>query len=247
MDPTEATRVAKQHEYISKGLGFLVHPTIEKDLANRKTIKIASVSHNIQLPGSDGEDKSTKLRCSQPVHFELKDILCQDGTLDNHQGQFDIVSVQVLHASVPTEQWDTAVKNLIALLHPGGWLQWTDWDPLTPRIAAINPAASDVALRDVLTRYVDCLKAKKVGTTYRISNSMRSHGLEDDDSDMYPLNPEVEFTRNILTGVINFLQEFGDLSEAETEGFRTKVGEEIEIGKPLLWYDLWCHIGRKPL
>ncbi|KAF2171749.1 hypothetical protein M409DRAFT_17984 [Zasmidium cellare ATCC 36951] len=250
MDVTEeAARVAKQHEYISKGLGFVLHPTIEHDLGSRKEhIKIANVSGAYDFPGAEDTDVAAKLTYSHPIHFDFKDIISPDSSiLKEHQGQFDIVAVRLLHASLSTGEWEQTIKGLMALLRPGGWLQWTDWDPLTPRIAAINPAASDKALRDVLTRYVDLLKAKKIGTTYRIPTSMTNLGLEEDDSDMYPLNPEVEFTRNITTGVINFLQDFGGLSAAETEDIRAKVGEEIDVGKPLLWYDLWCHIGRKPM
>ncbi|KAK4503046.1 hypothetical protein PRZ48_006473 [Zasmidium cellare] len=242
MDPSEATRLAKQHEYISRGLGFDLHPTIEQDLAKSTSdVKIANVS--------EGFEKSfTKLTHSVLVDASFKEITSQDsGVLEKYRGQFDVVAVRLLHTSLPTEEWEKTVDGLIALLRPGGWLQWTDWDPLTPRIAAINPAASDKALRDVLTRYVDLLKAQKVGLTYRIPTSMRNRGLEEVDSDMYPLNPEVEFTKNITTGVINYLQQSGDLSEADAEDVRAKVGEEIEVGKPLLWYDLWCHIGRKPL
>lgn len=248
MESTERARLAQQHQYISKGLGFVLHPTIERDLLTRKAdVAIASVSEEFQLPGTDDEQTSGQLTYKRPVHFSFQDISSHGDTPSEHQGQFDIVAVRLLHSSLPHDRWETALRKLISLLRPGGWLQWTDWDPLTPRIAAINPAASDAALRDVLIRYIDLMKVQKVGTTYRISNSMSSCGLEDADSDIYPLIPEVQFTRNITTGVINALQQIGELSEPEAEDVRAKTNGEIEAGNPLLWYDLWCHIARKPL
>lgn len=247
MDPTEQARLAQQHQYISTGLGFVVHPTIARDLSKRKEdVSIANVSKEFQLPGVGDEDSSAELKYNQPVNFTFQDITSQEGTLRKHEGQFDIVAVRVLHTALPHDTWDVAIRNLISLLRPGGWLQWTDWDPPTPRIAAINPAASDFALRNLLARYVDCLKANKVGTTYRIPTSMRNYGLEDDDSDMYPLAPEVELTRNVTTGTIKYLQRSGNLNDAEAGEVQEKVDQEIEIGKPLLWVDLWSHIAKKP-
>ena len=131
------------------------------------------------------------------------------------------------------------------LVEPGGYIQWVDFDPLTARIAAFRPQASDAVLRDVFHRFTDTLRARKVGSTYRIPNTMVANGLEVIDSDMYPLSPKVEFTQILGKEAVAILQESGNVTIEGGETMRRELMEEVEAGGSLVWYDLWCHIGRK--
>jgi hypothetical protein len=89
------------------------------------------------------------------------------------------------------------------------------------------------------------LSARQAGTTYRIESTFKNEGLVEIDSDMYPIEPEVEFTRNVVEGVVRELEEWGVIAKDEAERLRTEVGEEVVRGGVLIWWDLWCHIGRK--
>lgn len=83
---------------------------------------------------------------------------------------------------------------------------------------------------------------REVGSTYRIPKALRKEaGFERDvDSDIYPIAPDLGFTRVVVGGILEELRNNGG------EGIdEAKIEEEIEESGPLVWYDLWCHIGRK--
>lgn len=63
---------------------------------------------------------------------------------------------------------------------------------------------------------------------------------------MYPLNPEVSLSRSVANTAIRSLEKSGALSHEEAKDLIPKLDEEITKDSPLLWYDLWCHIARKP-
>ncbi|KAK4624224.1 hypothetical protein CLAFUW4_05409 [Fulvia fulva] len=240
----EATRIAEQHEYITSGLGFLIHPVIEHHIKDCEgPIRIADVSEGLQFP-SDNDFRWPKCPI-EVTRISIRDVIKPDG-LHESAGTFHVVAVRLAHLSIGNTHWNTAIHNLTSLLRPGGWIQWTDWDPRTARIAGVKPGAEDKALRDLLQRYSDFLKEKQVGTTYRISSSLTDTGLGQEDSDMYPLPPDVGLTRNIAHGALRQLETAESVGSEEVERLRKEVDDEIEAGGSLIWYDLWCHIARKP-
>lgn len=64
--------------------------------------------------------------------------------------------------------------------------------------------------------------------------------------DLYTLNPEVSLSRSVSNDALRSLQKSGALDQDEARTLHTQLEEEIDKGNPLLWYDLWCHIARKP-
>ncbi|KAF2165677.1 hypothetical protein M409DRAFT_23967 [Zasmidium cellare ATCC 36951] len=165
-----------------------------------------------------------------------------------HKGRFDVVAVRLLHSVLGQEDWDIVMSNIIALLRPGGWIQWADFDPLTPGIAAIKFESQDAAvIRSVLVRYVDNMKTKAIGDMHRIPSTFASRGLESVETDFYSQTEELEFTKVVVAGFIESLQEADEMSEMDARDMRVKVNHEIEGCRPVLKYDLWCHLAQKPL
>ncbi|EME45709.1 hypothetical protein DOTSEDRAFT_71415 [Dothistroma septosporum NZE10] len=240
----EATRLAEQHEFITSGLGFLIHPVIEHHINDYEApVRIADISQGLQFPpNNDPRLPRCKL---ETVRMSIKDVVHPDG-VQEYAGMFHVVAVRLAHLIIGNRDWNTAVDNLISLLRPGGWIQWTDWDPRTARIAGVKPGAEDKALRNLLEKYSDVLKEKQVGTTYRISSSFTEAGLVEEDSDMYPLPPDSGLTSNIAHGALRQLETVGSVGSGEIQQLIRGVDKEIEAGNSLIWYDLWCHIARKP-
>ncbi|KAM3416496.1 hypothetical protein BST61_g8087 [Cercospora zeina] len=241
---SEESQLSEQHGFITSGLGYHIHPTIVRALTedtkqSPRDIRIADISRGDQF---SGDVSPTILTRAKRVKLPFGGYSSNRTDL---QGQFDVVAVRLLHTNLKPDRFNEALDELVALLKPGGWLQWIDWDPMTARIATVKAGAPDTVLRDVLNRFTDALRAGKAGSTYRISTAM-SLQLEDEESDMYTVTPEVRFTENVVAGALLFLERSGHCTPAEASDLRAKVREEIESAGSLLFYDLWCHIARKP-
>lgn len=116
---------------------------------------------------------------------------------------------------------------------------------MTARVATVKPGAPDSVLRDVLFRFTDALRAQKTGSTYKISTAMRLR-LTNEDSDHYTVTPSEEFTRNVVSSALLYLERSGAIDAKEASDLRAKVLEEIRTAGSLIYYDLWCHIAMKP-
>jgi hypothetical protein len=246
--PSENSRLADQHRFITSGLGFTIHPIIEKGLSLQaytrpNKIKIADISRGDQF--MDGAALPPSLNLAQRIHIPWGGSIGNDKTNDEFRGQFDIVAVRLLHTNLQADRWASVLKDLVALLRPGGYLQWIDFDPMTARIATVKPGASDSVLRGILNHFTDALRAQKAGSTYRISTAMRQH-LINDESDMFTVAPDVQFTRTVVASALLYLERSGNLTGEEASELRARVKEEIDAADSLIYYDLWCHIGKKP-
>ncbi|KAI5357180.1 putative S-adenosyl-L-methionine-dependent methyltransferase [Septoria linicola] len=244
----EDDTLKRQHGFITATLGYHIHPSIVRALSKDShlrpgDIKIADVSRGnqsdtgVELPPSLAEAERTRIQFGGSIATgRMKDDL---------RGQFDVVAVRLLHTNLRPDRFNEALDDLIALLKPGGWLQWIDWDPMTARIATVKPGAPDTVLRDILYRFTDALRTQKAGSTYRISTAM-SLQLEDEDSEMYTVTPEVQFTKTVVASAILYLERSGHCTAEEASDLRAKVKDEIDSADSLLFYDLWCHVARKP-
>lgn len=57
------------------------------------------------------------------------------------KGTFDIVNLSLAMTFVTDALIGPTIANLVSLLKPNGWLQWTETDPSAPKIYAPTPAA----------------------------------------------------------------------------------------------------------
>lgn len=236
------SRLDRQQKYIDSTLSFVLHPSIRQSLPQSgHKIRGAWVSETVPPT-----EKESALSISW-MHLQPHEIAISSGLDPELVEHFDVVAVNLLHTSVESVHWDATIQNLLDLLQPGGWIQWVDWDPITARIAASKPGTADASnLRDLLRSYTDALQARKVGSTYRISNALKKQGLTEADSDMYPIAPDVGLTRVVADGALDYLKRTGHLSPGEAKGIEAKIEHDIQASGPLIWYDLWCHIAQKP-
>lgn len=242
---SEDAELADLQSYIDAGLGFQIHPTIVDSLSQKTDqVRVADISRGTQSSDAAAVTKLFPAAVCEKV--ELKDVVNSDGIEPAKRGQFDLVTARLLHATLDASNWETAFRNLISLLRPGGWLQFVDFDPLTARIAGLKPGSPDGVLRELLRRYSDVLSASKAGNTHRISATMRKNGLIEQDSDMYPMVPEVRFTKIVAREAVDHLRDSGAMDEDDAKKLSVGAEREIETARSLIWYDLWCHIAQKP-
>ncbi|CEH15656.1 2-PHYTYL-1,4-BETA-NAPHTHOQUINONE METHYLTRANSFERASE, CHLOROPLASTIC, partial [Ceraceosorus bombacis] len=84
---------------------------------------------NVQLEGSDIVlDKVTAK--DTPIDFSVHDVL-QPFPQEQH-GKYDLVQMRYVIMAMNSEQYATAIRNLYALLKPGGTLQVVELDPRPP-------------------------------------------------------------------------------------------------------------------
>ncbi|KAL4755395.1 hypothetical protein BDW72DRAFT_163595 [Aspergillus terricola var. indicus] len=60
----------------------------------------------------------------EDVLFSCQDIL--KPFPPEHHRKYDLVHVRLLVTAFPEKEYDTAVRNLVEILKPGGFIQWTD-------------------------------------------------------------------------------------------------------------------------
>ncbi|CZT25690.1 uncharacterized protein RCC_11359 [Ramularia collo-cygni] len=245
LSPSETSRLERQQKYITNALGFVLHSTVRRSLAGDdlgiKRFRVAVVSDTpINLDEDPAIDKPWST-------LSPTQMTSSTGVAPESAEQFDVVVVNLLHTSMGVDDWETTIQNMTDLLRPGGWVQWVDWDPITARIAGSTPGTPDASnLRAFLRNYTDVIQARNVGSTYRISTMLKSHGFVERDSDMYPVAPDIGLTRVVAEGALDYLERTGNLSREEVRAAEANIEQEIRVSGPLVWYDLWCHIAQKP-
>ncbi|RDI87921.1 hypothetical protein Vi05172_g1911 [Venturia inaequalis] len=140
-DQDESARLDLQHHLMTKSLGYIVHPTISQrlvsgckiaDVATGTAIFLRDLFERIQDPSMDlhGFDISAdqfppaeKLAGNITLHLSN----AKQGFPAEHHGKFDIVNLRLLTAAMENEKdWADVARNSMALLKPGGYLQWVE-------------------------------------------------------------------------------------------------------------------------
>ncbi|KAI7018818.1 hypothetical protein KC366_g14328 [Hortaea werneckii] len=184
-DQEESQRLNLQHDLYVKSTGFHLHPRIVATLPADAHIAEVATGTGIWLrslvaspqscPGwkYTGFDLSAEQFPPQPerkgVDFQILDILKPPP--EEKKGKYDVVHVRLLVCGLKGTDWSHAATNILALLKPGGWIQWHEGTfaelqflqstPLTPypsasrelaqyAIRTLNEKESKVLTADVL-------------------------------------------------------------------------------------------------
>lgn len=67
------------------------------------------------------------------------------------QGTFDIINVSLTLTFVNDEAINSTMANVLTLLKPGGWLQWTEADPIKSEIYTPDPTIETKYMQQVVT------------------------------------------------------------------------------------------------
>jgi SAM-dependent methyltransferase len=259
----------------TKTLGFLIHPNIPllsstlkiADIGTGTGIWLLDVAKNLpqtcQLTGFDVSSSAFPPSETLPpnVTFKIQEMLLPFPA--SEIGTYDIVAVRFVSVATTRTEWARAIRNLITLLKPGGWLQWID----SCNFALYNSVAG--TSRKACQEIYDGLEPFRskddivIGMMMREAKNVRREdvfqeiGLVDVHEDVFSTDrlqdPELKLrdkgTRNAL---VCFLQCLTDLLGVEGSGWSIerieKVKEEAmrEVDKGVYHtLDQVCIVGRK--
>lgn len=138
---SELVRLTAQYYLASMKIGYLLNPIIAKYIETIDTPQIADVAcgpglwaleiaekyPNTSITGLDICDKMFPQTWQRPhnVEFDTLDLL-EASTSAEYQAKFDVVHMRLILASAPLAAPEAWLRNLQALLKPGGYLQWED-------------------------------------------------------------------------------------------------------------------------
>ncbi|ETI26888.1 hypothetical protein G647_09987 [Cladophialophora carrionii CBS 160.54] len=139
-DPLASGRLTAQHYLLLRRLGWLLHPEIAEQVKHRKTLEIADVAcgnaiwamdmaleyPQAHITGIDISPQQFPPRFTWPekVTLEMQDIF--QPMPERFIGRFDIVHCRLIMAAVYGQNKDWVMQNIVRLLKPGGYIQWTD-------------------------------------------------------------------------------------------------------------------------
>ncbi|KKZ67548.1 hypothetical protein EMCG_06782 [[Emmonsia] crescens] len=265
----ESDRLDFQHNTFQKVLGFLLHPAIPQhdhmriaDIGTGTGIWLRDLAET--LPKTcifDGFDISLdqlpdRVLFPTDINYYVQDILAPFPT--EFLGQYDAVHVRLLVMGLKVDEWERAIRNLMSLLRPGGYLQWTD---IAAFGAHIVPGMSGCNVDDAdrfVKQFVKVIS--KHGKSGKSVTELCSHfkkcGLKDCKEDIVSLDkPEYKglLNKNNVKAIEHILQaaslaadQDGDaLSMNQISQQRELALENLKETKSFLIFDLHVVIGRR--
>ncbi|KIX00322.1 uncharacterized protein Z518_10461 [Rhinocladiella mackenziei CBS 650.93] len=190
-DSLATGRLTAQHFLILRRSGWHLHPDIAVKVHGRKKLTIADVACGNGIWALDmardypqahftGIDISPqqfppKFTWPRNVTMETYDIF--QPMPDRYIGRFDIVHVRFIMGAVYSQNKNWVLQNILKLLKPGGFIQWTDAtvpllhvlsDPLQPLGQFRQPPAIEAPLASIFSP-TEWLR--------RLADEFQQHGL----------------------------------------------------------------------
>ncbi|KAK3114875.1 hypothetical protein LTR53_006333 [Teratosphaeriaceae sp. CCFEE 6253] len=253
--------------------GFHIHPSIPADGAQASSMRVADIACGTgiwlteiatQYPQArcDGFDISSKYF---PAPAELKHDFGDkvrfhtcDGTAEGGYGaefssQFDVVAVRLFHVSLAGAEWARAVRNAVALLKPGGYLQWIDWDPHSVRLVQSRALMKTMAIAELLAGYRSSLLPLDTGATARLAQELCDSGLDDVRSELFAVDEDPGWREHFLWTIWFLMPDLlakraqrGPHGSADAGDWLSPAEEEAKQAGMWVRTEMWCHVGRKP-
>ncbi|PGH00881.1 hypothetical protein GX51_05545 [Blastomyces parvus] len=219
----ESDRLDDQHEAFRETLGFLLHPAIPQR-GHMRIADLAAFKEGIwlrdiagKLPETcrfDGFDVSLdqvpdRALFPTDINYYVQDVLEPFPT--EFLGQYDAVHVRLLVMGLKAEQWELAIRNLMTLLRPGGYLQWTDIavhdGVVIPGAPGCNVDDANALLKQLMKTVSSHGKSGKSVT--ELYPQFKKCGLKDCREDIVPLDkPEYKdmLNANYVKAMSHILQ-----------------------------------------
>ncbi|KAH0339621.1 hypothetical protein KCU81_g7226, partial [Aureobasidium melanogenum] len=141
-DAVESQRLNAQHNIWKTNIGYMLHPRIQKDLAENPCIgdvgtgtgiwivdlasEMASNGKAAKYEGLDISSSQFPQNSPDGITFSTFNLL--EPVPKHMQATFDVIHLRLLILGLPRNTWKTACENIFALLKPGGWVQWEEAD-----------------------------------------------------------------------------------------------------------------------
>lgn len=135
-----STRLMFQHYTLTRMQGWLLHPNVEASISDLEKPRIADLATgnaiwaydvaerypNAEVYGFDisAEQFPPKITWPSTVTLELGDLF--DPVPEKYQQYFDVIHIRLIVAAIYTMDKDRLMKNVLAMIKPGGYLQWDE-------------------------------------------------------------------------------------------------------------------------
>ncbi|KAK6613731.1 methyltransferase domain-containing protein [Botrytis cinerea] len=238
----DSARLHIQHLLWNIRLGWLLHPSIpfpktsqKEDAFSVADIGIGSadwllelsqkVSQNVRLHGFDISKELFPAKEYLPSNMNLE-ILDAFGPLPEHlKGKFDIVHIRAFTIVVKGGHPGILLENLIAMLKPGGYLQWDEMDSASFSAHSPNERTPKVNMELVIDIFQEMCKKSDLAFEWisNLAEICEQQGLKVVDSIRLPCN---DIMRQMTTD--NYLMGLEDLGYVVSEralGERTAYRE----------------------
>jgi hypothetical protein len=157
------------------------------------------------------------------------------------RGQYDIVHLRLLVCALNEEEWLPVAQHCLALLRPGGMIQWDEGDHFNSRqIRGGEPGCTVAALRKAADKFAtDCGHKLRYGWS-TLPQVFRDLGLEEVQTDVVSIDrvPETRerWTINGMVGIFGYLRVaarmggVGIWSLKDLDGLEEEVRKDIASG-----------------
>lgn len=273
-DAPESARLEAQHHIWVSNIGYLLHPTITASLPEQATIGEVATGTGIWLINHARSTKtlgkshhyfgldlsSAQFPSKHPDNVGFDELNILEAVPEDWKDRFDALHVRLLVCGMSgTQDWSKALTNLLAMLKPGGWLQWEelDFEGISARQSVSGADAG------ALTRFMQDTSAllRSMGRmsfeAARLDSLFAKAGFEDVQKDVFASDRVADtragFTEATLAagqGAIKMVfaaqgeEENSRLNECEELG--KKARNSAEGGNAYFRGDLIVAIGRKP-
>ncbi|KAI0382446.1 hypothetical protein F5Y04DRAFT_252686 [Hypomontagnella monticulosa] len=195
-----SARLHLQHLLFQNTLGHLLHPHVQDSFASSKELKVADLGcgNGVWLNDLDRELSSNGISAKldgydvNPVNFPAPAFLPQSVMLkkldvlanplpEEMIGAYDIVHVRAFVSIIMNSDVTPLLSTALALLKPGGWLQWEESRADTYVVESPSPEVSKSACQTI----VQILKAggEARGSRFEflaeLDRHLKEHGFED--------------------------------------------------------------------
>lgn len=181
-------------------MGYNIHPDIP--VQDSKDFKIADVGTgtgiwlidlNRQLPLSclDGFDVSPDQYPPKewlPANISLKTLDIHKPIPEELKGKYDVVHVRLFITVVKNDDPLPILKNLMDMLKPGGYLQWSEHSLATITVESIKPGMKTGEIQFLVEH---ARNAVPYGWPPRLPDSFAKQGFQDVSYNRYPISSEV--------------------------------------------------------
>ncbi|KAH0365984.1 hypothetical protein KCU65_g5748, partial [Aureobasidium melanogenum] len=256
-DAVESQRLNAQHNIWKTNIGYMLHPRIEKDLAENPCIgdvgtgtgvwivdlasETASKGKAAKYEGLDISSSQFPQTPQDGVSFSTFNLL--EPVPKHMQATFDVIHLRLLILGLLQNTWKTACENIFALLKPGGWVQWEEADFARIKALQSMPGVSISAARELSEQIVHHGRNSGQGwdDVQNLAFTMSNAGFKDVYLDVYA-SDRVASTRQgfsdsvigALSGMIKmFVKAEGENSFWTGEGkkLHADAAEELKDGK----------------
>lgn len=267
-DSTESSRLNEQHRVWVTNLGFLIHPQALAILPKDAHIGDIGTGTGAWIldPRQNSSYKYTGLDMSSaqfpkqhPQNVSFGELNVLEPIPKEHQGQYDLVHLRLLILGLSGKDWATAASNLLALLKPGGWLQWEEADFQRGEFLQNVPGASSDACEELVSACLDLnnRRGRMQDEPRRLTSIVAGAGFVDVKQDVFNSDRDAGtregFTRAgslAMEGTVKrILGEEGEVDGWTLQRFDRVMKEaksELEGTRVFYRTNVHCVIGRKP-